>query len=253
MYSIEIAAASLACSAGGIALGAGLRRVIPDSHLRRDSKEGIQLGTGLVATMAALVLGLLIGGAKSSFDARRAGLQQLATNVILLDRTLAHYGNDAHLARAKLRIAVTSMIDHIRPPDGSPRPGLSDASLTAEGGALFAAVRNLAPADQGHRGAQAHALEIISELAKTRWELAQRDDDSLPLALLVVLMFWFLAIFTSLGAFWAKNATVVVVFLVCAISVATAMFLIVDMDQPFDGVIRVSTGSLSDALALLGT
>lgn len=252
MNSLLIAAISLACAFGGVVIGMLVRRFIPEQHRVKESTEGIQLGTGLVATMAALVLGLLIGGAKSSFETQRTGLQQIATNVILLDRTLAHYGPDTKPARARLHEMVTSMIDHIRPEDSSQRSGLADTAVTAEGGALLGALRDLEATDDYHRGARAHALELSSELAKARWQLTQRNEDSLPMAFLVVLWSWFFVLFASLGAFWARNATVVVVLFMCAASVASAIFLIVDLNQPFEGVIHVSSGSLDDALAQLG-
>jgi hypothetical protein len=252
MNSILIAGIVFACAFGGVVLGMFLQRVIPESHLLEESKDGIKLGTGLIATMAALVLGLLIGGAKSSFESQRTGFQQLATNVILLDRTLAHYGPDTEQARVELRNTVTAMIDHFFSADSSQRSGLEDAAITTQFGALFNAIRGLKSADDSHRGDQMHALQITSDLARARWQLTQRDEDSLPLAFLVVLEFWLFVLFASFGAFWARNVTVVVVFFICAISVATALFLIVDLDQPFEGLIQVSSGSLRDALSQLG-
>jgi hypothetical protein len=252
MDSIVIAGIVFACAFGGVVLGMFLQRVIPESHLLEESKDGIKLGTGLIATMAALVLGLLIGGAKSSFESQRTGFQQIATNVILLDRTLAHYGADTEQARVQLRNTVTSMIDHFFSAESSQHSGLEDAAITTQLGALFNAIRGLTPADDSHRGDRMHALQITSDLARARWQLAQRDDGSLPLAFLVVLEFWLFVLFTSFGAFWARNVTVVAVFFICAISVATALFLIVDLDQPFEGLIQVSSGSLRNALAQLG-
>jgi hypothetical protein len=149
--------------------------------------------------------------------------------VILLDRTLAHYGADAKQARARLRNTVTVMIDRIWPKDGSHDSGLADATITTEGTALFDAIQSLTPADEAHRGARAHALQINSDFARARWQLTHRDDDSLPMAFLVVLLFWFLALFAILGAVWARNATVVSAFFICSISVASAMFLIIDL------------------------
>jgi len=252
MNALLIAGTVLACTTGGVAGGMFLRRYIPESHLITESQEGIKLGVGIVATMAALVLGLLISGAKSSFDAQTTGFQLLATNVILLDRTLAHYGDEAQPARARLRTTVAAMIDRIWPTDGARDAGLADASITSEGGALYDAIHNLVPSDDTHRGARAHALQLNSDLARARWQLTHRDNDSLPMAFLIVLLFWFLALFTCLGAVWGRNTTVVVVFVICGLAVASAMFLIVDLDQPFEGLIQVSKATLTDALAELG-
>lgn len=252
MSSIVIAGIVFASAFAGAVMGMFLQRVLPESHLRPESKEVIKLGTGLIATMAALILGLLVGAAKTSFDNQRSGFQQLALNVVLLDRTLAHYGPDAAQARAQLRSSVTAMIDSMWPTDSSRSPGRDDSRLTASGGALYDAVRGLTPRDDSQRWLQTQALQTSLDLARSRWQLGKQDEGSLPLAFLVVLAFWLCVLFASFGLFSPQNVTVIAVLFICAASVAGAVFLIVDLDQPFDGLIQVSSGSLRDALANLG-
>jgi hypothetical protein len=252
MNSLIVAGIVFAAAFGGALIGIFLRRVLPESHLSQESRDVIKLGTGLIATMAALVLGLLIGGAKSSFESKRSGFRELSTSVVLLDRSLAHYGADAKQARAQLRRTVASLIDRLWPTDGSQPSSLDDATITAEGSALFDAIRSLAPADEAQRGAQAQALQISADLARTRWQLSLQDDSSLPTPFLVVLAFWLFVLFGSFGLFSPRNATALAVLFVCALSVAGAVFLIVDLDQPFDGLIQVSSVPLRDAQAQLG-
>ncbi len=252
MNSLAISGTVFACAFGGTIVGIFLQRILPELHLRQESRDVIKLGTGLIATMAALVLGLLIGGAKSAFDAQRSGFQQLATNLILLDRALAHYGPEAKPAREQLRGAVASMIDRLWPADGSPSSGLDDPTITADSGTLYTTIRDLAPLDDSQRSLQAQAFQVGAELARTRWLLSQTDDDSLPIPFLVVLAFWLFVLFTSFGLFSPRNGTVLVVLFVCALSVAGAVFLIVDLDQPFEGLIQVSSTPLRNCLAQLG-
>jgi hypothetical protein len=176
----------------------------------------------------------------------------LATNVILLDRALAHYGPEAAPARSQLRQMISALIDHLWPPDGSPAGGLGDEVITTDAGLIYDAIRELTPQDEAHRGLQAQALQNSAELARTRWQLCQRDDGSLPIPFLVVLAFWLFVLFASFGLFSAPNATVITVLVVCALSVAGAVFLIVDLDQPFEGLIQVSSAPLRGALEQLG-
>jgi hypothetical protein len=249
--SLIVAGITFACTFGGALFGMYLRRVLPDPHLGSDSKDVIKMGTGLIATMAALVLGLLIASAKSTFDAQRAGFQQMATNVVLLDRTLAHYGPEAKAARDVLRNTVAGVLDQLWPAAGTPSSGLDAPEITAKGTALYEAVRDLAPKTDAQRAAQAQALQLVTDLTRTRWTLSQRDDGSIPKPFLAILIFWLSVLFMSFGLFSPGNATVVAILLVCALSVASALLLIVDMSQPFTGLFQISSTPLRGALAQL--
>jgi hypothetical protein len=251
MNSLTVAGVVFVCAFGGAMLGIFLRRVLPESHLQSDSKEIIKLGTGLIATMAALVLGLLVGSAKSSFDAQVNGFQQLSTNIILLSRRLEHYGPEAKPARQLLRNTVTAMIERLWPTDGSPATGLDDVRISEDAGALYAAIQDLTPQDDKQRALKTEAMQIGADLAKNRWQLSQ-PDDSLPIPFLTVLAFWLFVLFTSFGLFSPFNPTVIAVLFVSALSMAGAVFLIVDLDQPFEGLLHVSSASLRSALAQLG-
>src|SRR6516165_1391537 len=88
---------------GGALVGMALRRILPEHHLSQDTKDVVKLGMGLIGTIAALVLGLLIASAKSSYDTQKNGLAQMAANVLLLDRILAHYGPETKGCRDQLR------------------------------------------------------------------------------------------------------------------------------------------------------
>ena len=252
MNSLIVAGIVFACAFGGALVGMFLQRVLPDAHLRQDSKDVIKLGTGLIATMAALVLGLLVGAAKSAYDSQTAGFHQMGTNIILLDRTLAFYGPEAAQARDKLRATVVAMIDRLWLSNGSSSSGLENETITASSRAVYDAIRKLAPRDDAQRSLQSQALQTSADLARTRWFLSQDNDGSIPIPFLVVLAFWLFVLFTSFGLFSPGNATVMVVLFVCALSVAGAVLLIVDLDQPFQGLIQISDAPLRAALAQLG-
>lgn len=252
MNSAAISAIVFVCAFGGSMVGIFLQRVLPESHLRQESKDVINLGTGLIATMAALVLGLLVGAAKTSFDSQTSGFQQLSTNIILLDRILAHYGQGANQAREQLRRSVTATIERLWPANGSPSSGLSDSRTTMDAGALYASIRNLSPQNEFQRSLQTRALDMGADLARNRWQLSEPNDGSLPVPFLAVLAFWLFILFTSFGLFAPQNGTVIAALFVCALSVAGAVCLIVDLDQPFEGLLRVSSAPLHSALAQLG-
>lgn len=239
------------CVFGSALLGMALRRVLPEHHLATESKDVVKVGVALIATMAALVLSLLLSSAKSSFDTRNQEFAQMAANVVLLDRLLAHYGAAAKPARQSLRGAVEAMLGEIWPDENFHPTNLAPASTAPE--ALYEMVQSLAPQSDLQRSLQAQALATATNLAQARWLLfAQATESAIPLPFLVVLVFWLCVIFASFGLFAPGNPTVISTLGVCALSVAGAIFLILELAMPFAGVIRVSSAPLHGALAHLG-
>ena len=253
MDSLRIAAIVLGCTLLGGGVGCFLRRFLPESHLSGESKDVIKQGFGLIATMVALVLGLLVASAKSAFDAQNTGFGQLSTNIIVLDRALDQYGPEAKPVREKLRRAVTSMIDHLWPAQGSgPALAVDSREITADGASLFRSIRELSPKDDSQRSIQSQAIQVGADLAKTRWTLSQPAVPLLPDPFLVVLAFWLTVLFASFGLLTPRNGTVVVTLFVCALSMAGAMFLIIDLGEPLGGLIQISDASLRYALTQIG-
>jgi hypothetical protein len=252
LNSITIAAVVFACAFGGAAIGIFLRTVLPEPHLTTESKDVLKLTMGLVASMTALVLGLLVASATGEYNTQKNGFQQLAANINLLDRTLARYGPEAAKARAVLRRGIASFLDHNWPGSGSQSSGLEAAELTADGNTMFDAIQDLSPTDARQRASQAQAQQIFADLARTRFLLSQQDDPSIPRPFLVVLGFWLFVLFTSFGLVSPWNSTVVMALFFGSLSVACAVFLIVDLDQPFEGLIQISSTPLRNVLSHLG-
>lgn len=214
-----------------------------------ESKDVVKLGMGLIGTITALVLGLLIASAKSSFDAQRNGLAQLSANVILLDRVLAHYGTESKDAREMLQASVADMLQHTWPQE-NPQTGRAEAKVRTEGRyeGLFEKIQGLAPKNDTQRTLQAQALKTSTDIAQMRWLLFTQKGSSIPTPFLVVMVCWLTLILASFSLFAPSNATVFTTLLVCALAVSSAIFLILELDQPFDGMIQISSARLRDTL-----
>jgi hypothetical protein len=238
-----------ACVFGGALLGMLLRKILPDHHLDGDSKDVVKLGMGLIGTMAALVLSLLISSAKGSYDIRSSEVAQLSANVMLLDRVLEHYGPEARHARDLLRRSVAWVIDQTWP-QRSARP--SQQMPTAGAEAFYDTIQALTPKNDAQRSLQAQALTISTGLGQTRWLLVSQGARSIPRPFLVVLVCWLALIFGSFGLFARPNATVIMGLVVCALSFSSAIFLILELDRPFEGLIQISSAPLREALGRLG-
>jgi hypothetical protein len=233
---------------GGVLLGMILRSRLPDHHLSADSKDVVRLGMGLIGTITALVLGLLVASAKTSFDAQRSGLTQMSANVILLDRILAHYGSESKDVRAELRAVVAGILDRTWPENG--QPGNAEPTAASEG--LYEKIQALSPHNDAQRSLQAAALKTGVDVAQARWLLFAQKGSSIPGPFLGVVVFWLAVLFASFSLFARPNGTVLVTLLVCAASVAGAVFLILELDRPFGGLIRISADPLRHALEQLG-
>jgi hypothetical protein len=226
-----------------------LRAVLPDHHLSPASQDLIKLGTGLVATMAALVLGLLIASAKSSYDRLSDDLTQIAAKLIVLDRMMAHYGPEAQGPRELLRRSVARALKRTWPEEVTRFRRLEPVTEFED---LYDKIHELSPQDDAQRLCQAQALQLSSDLAQTRWLLVEQSGSSIPAPFVVLLTFWVVVIFVSFGLFAPSNLTVITTLLICALSVSGAIFLILELDQPFAGLIQIPSAPLRDALGHLG-
>jgi len=234
---------------GGAVCGILLRRALPQTHLSADSNNAVSKGMGLVATMAALVLGLLVSSAKTFYDSQSAELTDMSSKVIFLDRVLAHYGPETKEARDLLRGAVVANLDRIWPEERGRTPEMVPTS-TAE--AVLDKIQALSPKDETQRSLKVQALSMVLVLGQTRWLVYEQGAGSVSKPMLVILVFWLAAIFFSFGLSAPRNATVTTAFFISGLSVSGAIYLILEMYTPFRGLIEISSAPLRFALAHLG-
>ena len=235
---------------GGAMVGMLLRSVVPQQHLSNESKGVIQLGIGLVGTMAALVLGLLVASAKSSYDAQSTELTQASANIILLDRVLALYGPETKDIRETLRQVVVRVIQEVWPDNGVNTSQFGVKMPSNEN--LYEEIQGLVPENDLQRSLKSQALTIALNLGLTRWLLFEQGATSVSKPMLIIMVFWLAIIFISWGLFAPPNVTVVATLLVVALSVSGSIFLILEMYTPYKGLIQISSAPLRAALAHLG-
>ena len=235
---------------GSALLAMSLHSALPEHHLSADSKDTVKLGVALIATMSALVLGLLVASAKSAYDTRSNQLVQVAADIILLDRALARYGPETKEARAVLQRSVAGTVDRFWPAQGAKLITIDPNASPVE--ALYDKVEALSPQNEAQHTMQSQAQSLAAEVGRTRLLLFENLGSSIPVPILVVLVFWLCIIFASFGLFAPRNATVIAVLCVCALSVAGAIFLILELDRSFEGLLQVSGAPLRAALAQLG-
>ena len=252
MHSVTVALIVFACSFGGALAGMFVGVRLPPPHLSEPTKHAVKLGMGMIVTLAGLVLGLLVSSAKSAFDTTDNEVKEISAKLVLLDRVLARYGPETMAARTQLRQYVAEKIDQIWPPPGQPRGGAIESKASALLESALDRLDDLSPTTHKQHELKSRALALAGEITQSRWLLIEQNVGSpVPTPFLVIVIFWLTILFVSFGLFAPHNATTLAALVVCAISVATALFLVLELGHPLDGMIEISSASARNALAHL--
>jgi len=214
--------------------------------LTADSRDTIKLAMGLVSTMTALVLGLLVSSAKGAYDTKRSEVIQMAAKVAFLDRLLSLYGPEAAEARAGFHEAVEEAVRQMWPDEAGVPAHL--APNTQSGNVVYFAVQNLSPHDDTQRKLKDQAITLATELGQLRSLLAAQAAASISMPMLIILVSWLVVIFLGFSVLAPPNATVILALMISALAVAGAIFLILELDEPFGGLIRISSEPMLNAL-----
>ncbi|TPK97374.1 MULTISPECIES: DUF4239 domain-containing protein [unclassified Mesorhizobium] len=249
MGEVLVGAAIFACLAGASLVSLMVHKRFPAHHLQDDTSAVVRLAANLFVVMSSLMLGLMINSAKNTFEAINGNVHTFATDLILLDRTLRHYGPEADSARQSLTAYVQRVVDtSTADSDTTVVPNRLAELLLNQVGDILA---GLTPADARQTAAQQTATQQLQKLIEQRWILAEQSEGAIPAPLIVLLVAWMTLIFASFGFRAPRNGTIVFTCLVSGALVAAAIYLIVDMDSPFSGPIQVSPAPLQRALAEL--
>ena len=248
VHTAVISLIALALIVAGALVGAFARTFLTEQHLNSDTKDVIKMSVGLIATMSALVLGLLIATGKTSFDARVTQVRQIAANVLLLDQTLLQYGKEATNARVVLRQTFGLMVDHIWNENNSAARGPSPFQMTGAADTFIQSLVNLPAATDFQRALKTEVVAIANDVAKDRLSLFVQGRDTISMPFLIILVFWLTVIFGIFGLLTRPNLLVAVIVLLCAVSVSGSIFLILDLNRPFDGMMRIPSAQVRSAL-----
>jgi hypothetical protein len=234
---------------GGIFLGTLLRRILPKHHLSEDAQNVVRLGVGLIATIAALLLGLLIAAAKGSFDTQNTQVKQITADLILLDNILAQYGPEARSIREQMRSTIGPFADQLwrEKQAGVATPFETNAAAEK----VYLDIQGLSPQNDLQRSLQSRAAQLSNDLAQARLLLFVESDSLIPTPFLAILAYWLVIIFASFSLFSPLNVTVLTCLSVFALSAACAIFLILELSRPFTGLLSISSAPLRNALGPL--
>lgn len=252
MSAFSLGSLTFVCAFGGALAGSYVRHLLPPTHLSKESQDVMRLGMGLVATMTALLLGLVTASARSTFDSQDGAIRTGAANILALDRLLARYGPETAPTRELLRQTLAHRIQALWPDDGSQGEGLRSAPPAPAVEGIENQILELSPATDTQRWFKSEALKLSEDVMKSRWRILSSQGGTVPMAFLAVVIFWLTVTFASFGLYAQPNASVIAVLFVSSLSVAAAVFLLIELDGPFEGLIKISSAPMRFALSQLG-
>lgn len=247
MSPIQFAAIAFACIIASAVGGALLRPHLPEHHVTGESKDVIKLSIAVVATMSALVLALLFASTRTSFERTSGLVSRLTADISELDRVLKHYGPEADPVRAALRADIQPMIDSIWREGAMARGASLDDSKAPEEEVLYM-LQDLQPANAKQRALHARAIQISTDLQQTQLALFAQPVDSISNTFLIVLIVWLMFIFGIFSMSAPPNPTLFVVIAICIVSSSAALYLIMELGMPFDGLMQLPSEPLRKAL-----
>lgn len=227
-------------------------RFLPEHHLSPETKGVVTVSAAIVGTLSALVVGLLISTSNASFTAKSQQVTQISAEVITLDRILRRYGPEAQDIRILLRQYTTAERQDLFPTNSNQTPNLENNTTIAVLEEMQDKVLALTPTTARQRWLQPKAVDLLGTLMAARWQLGQAESASgIPLPLLLLVMFWFTIIFVSFGLFAPRNMTAIAMLFLCAVGIGTAIRMTTELQEPFVGLIRISSMPLTQALNVI--
>ena len=242
----------LVCMLSGMALGSYLRLVLPDDHTQADSKDILMSSAGMMATLIALIIGLLVTSAKGNYDNTTSGITQSAAKIITIDYYLSNYGPDAKASRDLMRQATATAIERVWPNESTQGADLTKMETATGMADVYSKIRELSPQNDSQKYLQSQALQISADMMQSRWMLIEQSQTNLPRIFLVVLTFWLTVLFAQFGLLAPRNRTAKSALFICSLSMSCAIYIILELNNPLEGTIKVSSAPLHKALSLIG-
>ncbi len=242
----------LVCLVGAVLAGRALNGLLSDRHWTTGTQDTVKLSLGLVATMAAVLLGLLVSAAKTSYDDQKHQVLEMAARISVLDRLLGIYGEDAAPARAELRVTVQGAVARAWPEDGS-RSDIGHEAQSGRAEMFLQTIERLAPQNSLQTQIRGQAANIALDLAQRRALLVANALEGAPTPLVVVVVVWLIVILFGFSLIAPRGPIAVLALLIAAASVCGAIVLLLEFYHPFDGPLRISSAPILQALGPPGS
>jgi hypothetical protein len=235
----------------GIGLGQLLQSRLPEDHLQGESRDMIRTASGLLGTVVALTIGLLVGSAKSTFDQANEGVIAFSTRVIQLDQALRRFGPVAEPLRGELRESMQLGRELLWYSQEPVDRRLKEAQRMRRFNDVLKQIEALPVESPGQELTRKEAAVLGGEVGRSVWQVLEKSEQQLPPPLIAMLIVWLGLLFFSFGLLAPANRTALGALVLSSLAMAGALFMLLEMNQPFDGFIEVSPGPLETMLDVL--
>jgi len=250
MSNYVIGLISFAAIFGGVLIGRFVANRLPGHHLSSETQSAITVSVAVIGTLSALVLGLMISAANSSFSARSDNVREVSLQLIRIDRNLRRYGPEADDARLALHAWAKAKTQQLFPEKGQEPPSNQGTIIMLE--SVQDEILDLEPKNPRQTYLRTLCLTLTSTIIQARWSLETRTGHSIPVPFLILLVFWLSIVFASFGLFAPPNPTTIVMLLLCSVAVSGAIYFIEELDNPASGLIRISPDVMRNAVNEIG-
>ena len=242
---------------GSAGCGRLLLRWLPERHRTRDTFQFTELVSNLLVTFTALILGLLTASVNTSFEKAETDLRSFGAEMIRLTNGLDEAGPATLPIRVMLRTYTASAIATTWPEEPAPSglyiKGVGEQSVESEAlgrllGQVEHSLRRLPVADDIQRLLKSDCLTRLNDLMNQRWRLIGEAHSIVPMPFYRMMLFWLVVVFLSFGMSAPRNWVTTTYVVMVALCMAGAVFVMLELDGPLDGVIKVASAPLRDAL-----
>lgn len=248
MSYLPLIALSFGLMVGAMYLGLAIRAQLPQHRDSPPSHDAVVRAIGVVITLTALVLGLVVSAAQGYFLGVQQDITQIAADVSALDSVLERFGPETGVARRQLRAGVDAAVENVwGHPVRSPRPAGTAQNGVAS--SLMDVVLALPGDDTRRTALRDRAADLVADIELETFKLKRIEQSGLQPALLAVLMAWLLVVYVGLGLVMPRTPTAIGATVLSAAACTGALFLVVEFYSPVSGLVHISPSILGGALA----
>ena len=233
-------------------LGLHAQRLLPDRYTDEATKGSVKAVLAMLSVLVTVVLGFITADAKRSFDNAGKIVAETAVRLVLIDRMLAELGEDADPIRREMRQAAQEWVARLNSLDGDVNPSVHVVQRVEQLEELFGKIKSLSPKSDAQAKDRERAADLAAGILHDRWVLATGRLASTPTVFLLVVLAWLALEFFLFGVFAPRNACVTAAVVLASLTTASAIFLLLDLEGPLTGPMRISIEPLVRAVSILG-